>query len=125
MPREPLPGGMADVEIEYCVPCGFLNRAVDLAEALLSTFGADIDSVSPVTGDHGVFEVRVDGTVASDKAEDGADETAVIRNRRFLVAHQTWSDDRSGCWCEWSRRLYHHDRPATSVRGPRVVSEVP
>ena len=52
---------MSDVEMAYCVPCGFLNRAVDLAETLLSPFGADIDSVSLVTGDHGVFEVRVDG----------------------------------------------------------------
>ena len=85
MPGEPLPGGMSDIEIEYCVPCGFLNRAVDLAEALLSTFGADVDSVSLVTGDHGVFEVRVDGAVVFDEAEDEADEAAVIRNRIFLV----------------------------------------
>ncbi len=52
---------MTDVEIEYCVPCGFLNRATDVAEALLTSFGADLDRVALVTGDDGVFEVRVDG----------------------------------------------------------------
>jgi len=82
MPRGPLPGSMSDVEIEYCVPCGFLNRAVDLAEALLSTFGADIDSVSLVTGDHGVFEVRVDGAVVFDKEEDEYDVDGITRRVR-------------------------------------------
>ena len=88
MPRGP-PGGTSDVEIAFCVPCGFLNRTVDLAGTLLSTFGADVDSVSLVTGDHGVFEVRVDGAVVFGKTEDEADETAVIRSRRVLIAHQT------------------------------------
>ena len=61
---------MSTVEIEYCVPCGFLNRASDLSEHLLSTFGEDLDSVALVTGDHGVFEVSVDGEVVFRKAED-------------------------------------------------------
>ena len=82
MPGEPLPGGISDVEIEYCVPCGFLNRAVDLAETLLSTFGADVDSVSLVTGDHGVFEVRVDGAVVFDKADDEYDVDEITRRVR-------------------------------------------
>ena len=73
---------MSDVEIEYCVPCGFLNRAVDLAETLLSTFGADVDSVSLVTGDHGVFKVRVDGAVVFDKAEDEYDVDEITRRVR-------------------------------------------
>ena len=61
---------MSTVEIEYCVPCGYLNRASDLSEHLLSTFGEDLDSVALVTGDHGVFEVSVDGEVVFRKAED-------------------------------------------------------
>ena len=61
---------MSTVEIEYCVPCGFLNRASDLSEHLLSTFGEDLDSVALVTGDHGVFDVSVDGEVVFRKAED-------------------------------------------------------
>ncbi|TKX78202.1 hypothetical protein EXE53_22475, partial [Halorubrum sp. SD626R] len=30
---------MTRVEIEYCVPCGMLNRARDVAEAVLRQFG--------------------------------------------------------------------------------------
>lgn len=70
---------MTDVEIEYCVPCGFLNRASDLAETLLSTFGEDLDRVSLVTGDGGVFRVRVDGTTVFEKGEDEYDLDGVTR----------------------------------------------
>ena len=87
---------MSDVEMAYCVPYELLDRAVGLAETLLSTFGADIDGVSLVTDDHGVFEVRIDEAIVFDKAEDEADETAAIRNRIFLIANWTYSDDRSG-----------------------------
>lgn len=52
---------MTSVEIEYCVPCGFLERAEDVQHALLTSFGERLDRVALVTGDHGVFEVRVDG----------------------------------------------------------------
>ena len=73
---------MSAVEIEYCVPCGFLNRASDLSEHLLSTFGADLDSVALVTGDHGVFEVRVDGEAVFRKAEDDFDVDEITRRVR-------------------------------------------
>lgn len=45
---------MATVEIEYCVPCGFLERAENVQHALLTNFGAELDRVALVTGDHGV-----------------------------------------------------------------------
>ncbi len=48
------------IEIEYCVPCGFLPRAIRLAELLLSTFRTGVDRLSLVTDDHGVFVVCVD-----------------------------------------------------------------
>ncbi|MFB6196045.1 MAG: SelT/SelW/SelH family protein [Haloplanus sp.] len=62
---------MADVDIEYCVPCGFLDRAEDVQHALLTSLGEDLDSVSLVTGDKGVFRVHVDGETIYDKDEDG------------------------------------------------------
>jgi selenoprotein W-related protein len=76
---------MTDVEIEYCVPCGFLNRASDLAEALLSAFGEDLDRVSLVTGDHGVFRVSVDGEVVFDKDEDDYDADEITRQVRSAL----------------------------------------
>ena len=73
---------MAAVEIEYCVPCGFLNRATDVAEALLTTFGEDVDRVSLVTGNQGVFEVRVDDAVVFDKETDEYDIDEITRQVR-------------------------------------------
>jgi selenoprotein W-related protein len=70
---------MTDVEIEYCVPCGFLNRAEDVQHVLLSSFGEQLDSVTLRTGDHGVFTVSVDGETVFDKAEDEYDVDDIAR----------------------------------------------
>lgn len=50
----------ANVEIEYCVPCGHLNRAIDTQRAILEHFGRDIDGVRLKTGHGGIFTIRVD-----------------------------------------------------------------
>jgi selenoprotein W-related protein len=72
---------MSRVEIEYCVPCGFLDRAERVQHALLERFGQDLEAVALVTGDHGVFRVSVDGEDVYDKAEaDGSfDVDAIVR----------------------------------------------
>ncbi|WP_435360437.1 SelT/SelW/SelH family protein [Haloarchaeobius sp. DFWS5] len=71
---------MTAVEIEYCHPCGFLNRAEDVQHVLLQTFGQEIESVTLKTGDHGVFVVRVDGDPVFDKSEDEFDVDEIVRN---------------------------------------------
>lgn len=70
---------MATVEIEYCVPCGMLNRAQDVQEALLTQFGEGIDAVSLVTGDDGIFVVRVGKETVFDKSEDEYDVDEIVR----------------------------------------------
>ncbi|WP_256299490.1 SelT/SelW/SelH family protein [Haloarchaeobius salinus] len=70
---------MTDVEIEYCVPCGYLNRAEDVQHVLLSNFGAQLDSVTLRTGDHGVFTVSVDDEPVFDKSEDEYDVDEIAR----------------------------------------------
>ena len=69
---------MARVEIEYCVPCGMLERAQDVQAAILEEFGLDVESVSLVTGDGGVFEVRADDEVVFDKESDEFDVDAIV-----------------------------------------------
>ncbi|WP_435363661.1 SelT/SelW/SelH family protein [Haloarchaeobius sp. DYHT-AS-18] len=71
---------MTLVEIEYCVPCGFLNRAEDLQHVLLQTFGEQLEAVTLRTGDHGIFEVRVDGETVFDKSEDEFDVDEITRS---------------------------------------------
>lgn len=73
---------MATVEIEYCVPCGFLERAEDIQHTLLTNFGAELDCVALVTGDHGVLEVRIDGETVFDKANDEYDVDGIAREVR-------------------------------------------
>ncbi len=76
---------MPSVEIEYCVPCGFLPRAEDVQHDLLETFGQELDSVALVTGDHGVFRVSVDDEVVFDKANDEYEVEAITRAVREHV----------------------------------------
>ncbi|WP_135535511.1 MULTISPECIES: SelT/SelW/SelH family protein [Halostella] len=76
---------MSHVEIEYCVPCGFLDRAEDVQHALLSSLGNDLEAVTLRTGDHGVFRVDVDGDVVFDKAEDEFDVDGIVRSVRERI----------------------------------------
>lgn len=69
---------MTRIEIEYCVPCGMLPRAQDLQQTILEEYGERVDRVALVTGDSGVFEVRVDDEQVFDKEEDEYDETAIV-----------------------------------------------
>lgn len=57
------------VEIEYCVPCGHLDRAINTQKSILEHFGRDIDGVKLKTGHGGVFTIRVDGEEIYDKSQ--------------------------------------------------------
>ena len=76
---------MTTVEIEYCVPCGFLDRAQTVQHALLSTFGERLDAVTLRTGADGVFRVTVDGEVVFDKTQDDYDVDEITRRLREYV----------------------------------------
>jgi len=68
-----------DVEVEYCVPCGHLERAIDTQRVILSEFGQKLRSVALVTGDKGVFKIRVNGEQIFDKkAGDAYDEPTIL-----------------------------------------------
>ena len=70
---------MTTVEIEYCVPCGFRDRALDLQRAILTGLEQELDELRLVMGDHGVFRVSVNGTTVYDKSEDDFDVDAIVR----------------------------------------------
>lgn len=73
---------MSTVEIEYCVPCGFKERALDLQGAILNGVEEELDELALVMGDHGVFTVSVDGETVFDKEEDEFDVDDIVRSVR-------------------------------------------
>jgi selenoprotein W-related protein len=73
---------MTEVEIEYCVPCGYRGRAMDVERAILGALERDLERVSLVTSDHGVFRVSVDGETVYDEAEDQYDVDGIVREIR-------------------------------------------
>lgn len=62
-------------EIEYCVPCGLLDNAIETQRSLLEEYGQDLDGVRLKPGHGGVFEVRLDDELIFDKEqrEEGYD----------------------------------------------------
>lgn len=70
-----------DVEIEYCHPCGHLERAIDTQRVILNEFGRELRSVVLVVGEKGVFKIRVNGEEIFDKAQ-GYDEDAILGSIR-------------------------------------------
>ncbi len=93
MATNPLnPEAPSRLEIEYCAQCGFLPRAVWLAQELLTTFSLELREVALVPGKGGILEVRVDGQVVYNRresAEDGegfVDPKVLKRRVRDLVA---------------------------------------
>jgi selenoprotein W-related protein len=73
---------MTEVEIEYCVPCGFLARAQQVQHALLSKFGRQLDCVELMPAGEGVFEVRVDGETVYDRRREEFDVGEITRRIR-------------------------------------------
>jgi selenoprotein W-related protein len=76
---------MTEVEIEYCVPCGFRERALDVQEAILNGVEEELDELSLVMGDHGIFVVRVDDETVYDKEKDDFDVDEMVRHVREQV----------------------------------------
>ena len=54
---------MAEVLIRYCVPCRYQFKAIEDADAILKEFGQELTELRLVPGDHGVYDVEVDGAV--------------------------------------------------------------
>lgn len=71
---------MTAVDIEYCVPCGMLDRAQNVQAALLEEYGERLDAVALVTGDSGVFRVDAEGETVFDKDEDEFDVDAIVES---------------------------------------------
>lgn len=69
------------VEIEYCVPCGFQEQAMELQLALLERYGRDIDGVTLRPSHGGVFEVTADDDPLWDRDVDGGIDVEAVLDR--------------------------------------------
>jgi len=69
---------MTEVDIEYCHPCGHLERALDVQGAVLGRYGEALESARLVVGDGGVFRVSVDGEEIFDVDEEAYDREAIV-----------------------------------------------
>jgi len=56
-------GSEVEVRIVYCKPCGFQDRALRLANEILTKYGGKGVVVTLVPGSNGIFDVYVNGEV--------------------------------------------------------------
>lgn len=66
-----------DLEIEYCVPCGHLDRAIRTQKDLLEAYGSELDTVALRPGSGGVFKIRLGTQQVWDATNDGYDMDAI------------------------------------------------
>ncbi|MEM3851857.1 MAG: Rdx family protein [Methanomassiliicoccales archaeon] len=62
------------VRIVYCQPCGYMQKAFDMAKEILTQYGMRYNKrlgVSLEPGDQGIFDVYVDGKLIFSKNEKG------------------------------------------------------
>lgn len=52
---------VARVRITYCLPCRYQAKALQDGDTLLREFGRTLDALELIPGDHGVYDVTVDG----------------------------------------------------------------
>ena len=76
------------VTIAYCTQCNWLLRSGWMAQELLSTFAAELGSVTLVPATGGLFEIRVGEEVIWERKRDGGfpEVTALKRLVRDRVA---------------------------------------
>ena len=59
------------VEIKYCVPCKYLPLALKHTEQLVTEFGDEITAVKLVSGDHGVYDIKIGGKLVYSTTKEG------------------------------------------------------
>ena len=62
---------MAGITIRYCVPCRYQFKAMQDADAILKEFGQTVSELRLVPGDHGVYDVEVDGDLVFSLDQSG------------------------------------------------------
>lgn len=77
---------MPEVLIRYCLPCRYQTKAIQDADAILKEFGGELSALRLVPGDHGVYDVEVDGDLvfslgSAERFPDTAELIQTIRAR--------------------------------------------
>jgi len=78
---------MAEILIRYCLPCRYQPKALQDADAILKEFGASVTALRLVPGDHGVYDVEVDGQRiwSMDEAERFPESSELIQSIRGRI----------------------------------------
>jgi len=78
---------MPEVLIRYCLPCRYQAKAIQDADAILREFGKELTALRLVPGDHGVYDVELDGDLvfSLDRAERFPETSELIQTIRARI----------------------------------------
>lgn len=77
------------ISITYCAECGYAPQTLELAGALMKTFGAQLSSLTIIPWHDGAFDVRVGDQLVHAMERDGGfpkNETVIAAVREQLAA---------------------------------------
>ena len=79
---------MPEVTITYCLPCRYQFKAIQDADAILKECGQGLSGLRLVPGEHGVYDVAVDGHVvfSLEQAEHFPDTAELVEKVRVQMA---------------------------------------
>jgi selenoprotein W-related protein len=82
---------MPEVLIRYCLPCRYQAKAIQDADAILKEFGEELTALRLVPGDHGVYDVELDGDLvfSLDHAERFPETSDLIQTIRSRIKPRT------------------------------------
>lgn len=78
---------MTEVSITYCLPCRYQFKAMQDADAILKEFGQRLSGLRLIPGDHGVYDVAVDGELlfSLDQAEHFPETRELLEKIRAKI----------------------------------------
>ena len=78
---------MPEIVIRYCLPCRYQTKAIQDADAILKEFGKELSALHLVPGDHGVYDVELDGDLvfSLDQAMQFPETAELIRAIRTRI----------------------------------------
>lgn len=78
---------MPEILIRYCLPCRYQAKAIQDADAILKEFGEELSALRLVPGDHGVYDVELDGNLvfSLDRAERFPETSELIQTIRARI----------------------------------------
>ena len=83
-----------NIDIEYCVPCGYQNLAAWTVSEMFAAAGTDA-AIALTPGDAGVYKITVDGEVWFDKVDNDGNTPEIHQMKDLKARMRNYGEDKA------------------------------